>query len=54
MKELHLKYKMEFGISPEDGFAHKTLLTDEYIEWLEDLAEKYLKLVADKEKHSLT
>lgn len=43
MKDLHLKYKMDTGTPHEDGFARKTLLSEEYIEWLEDLAEKYLK-----------
>jgi len=48
MKDLHLKFKADTGnsaisyeIEGEDGFDVK-IPTDEYLEWLEDLALKQL------------
>jgi predicted metal-binding transcription factor (methanogenesis marker protein 9) len=46
MKELHLKYKMETGDSSpmvNMDYYKIEVATDEHLEWLEDLAEKYLK-----------
>lgn len=43
MKDLELKYHSETGTHATEEFVHKSNLTDGYIEWLEDLAEKYLK-----------
>lgn len=49
MKELHLKYHLETGNSTpvieviEPGIGRINAATQEYLEWLEDLAEKYLK-----------
>ena len=50
MKELHLKYKMETGDSSpmievydDDAGERLEVASDSYLEWLEDLAEKYLK-----------
>lgn len=49
MKELHLKYHLETGNSTpvreviEPGIGRIDAATQEYLEWLEDLAEKYLK-----------
>lgn len=52
MKELHLKYKMETGDSrpiieafnsPSRNAREIEVASDSYLEWLEDLAEKYLK-----------
>ena len=49
MKELHLKYHLETGNSTpvieviEPGIGIINAATQEYLEWLEDLAEKYLK-----------
>lgn len=49
MKDLHLKYHCETGIVAttdlfrDDEDEYVELATPEYVEWLEDLAEKYLK-----------
>ena len=45
MKELHLKFQSDTGSQrcTELDIEFKEHATDAYLEWLEDLAEKYMK-----------
>ena len=53
MNELHLKFHSETGTYATTDYAHRSYLTDEYLEWLEELAMKQIKsekIIADAKK----